>query len=84
MIEAIKADTPYNEAERGTKASLVTSMGRMAAHTGQIVTYDDMLNSDHVFAPGLENLTMDSPSPLLPDENGRYPIPMPGLNDREY
>lgn len=84
LIEAIKQDTPYNEAERGTKASLVTSMGRMASHTGQIITYDDMLESDHVFAPGLENLTMDSPSPLMPDENGLYPVPTPGLNSREY
>lgn len=84
LIDAIKQDTPYNEVERGTKASLVTSMGRMAAHTGQIVTYDDMLESDHVFAPGIENLTMDSPSPLPPDENGLYPVPTPGLNSREY
>ena len=84
LIDAIKTDTPYNEAHRGTKASLVTSMGRMAAHTGQIITYDDMLESEHVFAPGLDKLTMDSPSPLQPDENGRYPIPMPGLLDTEY
>ena len=84
LIDAIKNDTPYNEVERGTKASLVTSMGRMAAHTGQIITYDDMLDSDHIFAPGLDKLTMDSPSPLMPDDDGRYPIPMPGLKDREY
>ena len=41
---AIREDKPYNEAKRGAEASLVTSMGRMAAHTGQIVTFDDMLN----------------------------------------
>ena len=49
LIAAIKNDTFHNEVERGTKASLVTSMGRMASHTGQIITYDDMLESDHVF-----------------------------------
>ena len=84
LIDAIKNNTPYNEVERGTKASLVTSMGRMAAHTGQIITYEDMLDSEHVFAPGLENLTMDSDSPLMPNDDGRYPIPMPGLKDTEY
>ncbi len=84
LIAAIKNDTFHNEVERGTKASLVTSMGRMASHTGQIITYDDMLDSDHVFAPGLEKLTLDSPSPLQADEDGRYPIPMPGLKSREY
>ncbi|MFP6574089.1 MAG: Gfo/Idh/MocA family oxidoreductase, partial [Pirellulaceae bacterium] len=33
LIDAIRNDEAYNEVERGTKASLVTSMGRMAAHT---------------------------------------------------
>ena len=31
LIQAIREDKPYNEVERGVKASLVTSMGRMAA-----------------------------------------------------
>ncbi|MEN6558436.1 MAG: twin-arginine translocation signal domain-containing protein, partial [Thermoguttaceae bacterium] len=34
LLEAIRNDKPYNEARRGVEASLVTSMGRMAAHTG--------------------------------------------------
>lgn len=84
LIDAIKNDKLHNEVERGTKASLVTSMGRMACHTGQIITYDDMLESEHVFAPNLDQLTMDSPSPLPADENGMYPIPLPGLKSREY
>ena len=36
LLEAITGDQPYNEVPRGVEASLVTSMGRMAAHTGQI------------------------------------------------
>ena len=37
----------------------MTSMGRMAAHTGQIVTFDEMLNCEHEFAPDVDKLTMD-------------------------
>ncbi|MBL9153004.1 MAG: gfo/Idh/MocA family oxidoreductase [Verrucomicrobiales bacterium] len=85
MIDAIRNNKPHNEVERGVAASVVTSMGRMAAHTGQEVTYEQMLNSQHVMAPGVEMLTMESDSPLMPDENGRYPIPEPGIKkDREY
>ncbi len=85
LLTAIRQDQPYNEVRRGAEASLVTSMGRMAAHTGQIVTYDQILNHDHEFAPDLDQLTMDSPSPLPPDANGLYPVPRPGLvNHREY
>ncbi len=85
LVKAIREDTEYNEVERGLKASLVTSMGRMAAHTGQVITYDQILNSDHEFGPGADQLTMTSDSPLMPDANGRYPIPEPGIKkDREY
>jgi predicted dehydrogenase len=85
LIDAIRNNKPHNEVERGVAVSVVTSMGRMAAHTGQEVTYDQMLNSQHVMGPGVEKLTMESDSPLMPDENGRYPIPEPGIKkDREY
>jgi len=85
LIRAIRQDQPYNEVERGAKASLVTSMGRMAAHTGQIITYDDILNCEHEFAPTVDKLITDGPAPLTADANGRYPIPMPGIiTDREY
>ena len=85
LVDAIRNDKPYNEVERGVKGSLVTSLGRMAAHTGQEITYDQILNSDHEMAPGLDKLTMDSPAPLLPNSEGRYPVPEPGIvKDREY
>ncbi|MFI5385154.1 MAG: Gfo/Idh/MocA family oxidoreductase [Fimbriimonadales bacterium] len=85
LVDAIRNNKPYNEVKRGVEASLVSSMGRMAAHTGQVITFEDMLNCEHEFAPGLDTLTHDSPAPLLPGPNGRYPVPMPGLNPkREY
>jgi predicted dehydrogenase len=85
LVEAIRQDKPYNEAERGAIASLVTSMGRMAAHTGQVITYEQMLNCPHEFAPNVDKLTMDSPAPVQADKDGRYPVPQPGiLKDREY
>jgi predicted dehydrogenase len=85
LMDAIRNDKPYNETESGVNTSLVTSLGRMAAHTGQETTYDQILNSDHEMAPGLDKFTMDSPAPLQPDANGRYPVPQPGIiKNREY
>ncbi|TWT56704.1 Inositol 2-dehydrogenase/D-chiro-inositol 3-dehydrogenase [Thalassoglobus neptunius] len=79
LISAIRNDQPYNEVQRGVEASVVTSMGRMAAHTGQIVTFDDMLNCEHEFAPTIDSLTVDGPAPLVAGANGKYPIPLPGI-----
>jgi len=85
LIDAIRKDKPFNEVKQGVEASLVTSMGRAAAHSGQEITFEEMLNSEHEFAPGLDKLTKDSPAPLQPDANGRYPVPQPGrLGKREY
>ncbi len=79
LVEAIQQDQPFNEVKRGAEASLVVLMGRRAVHTGQIVTFDDMLQCDEEFAPGLEQLTADSPAPVRPGPDGLYPSPQPGL-----
>jgi predicted dehydrogenase len=79
LVDAIRNDRPYNEAARGAEGSLVTSMGRMAAHTGREITFEGILNGEHEMAPGLDQLTMDSPAPLQAGPDGRYPVPMPGI-----
>jgi predicted dehydrogenase len=85
LVDAVRRDKPYNEVRRGVEASLVTSMGRMAAHTGRVITYDQMLKVDHEFAPTVGKLTMDGPAPLVADSDGKYPVPQPGiLTSREY
>lgn len=85
LIDAIHTDTPFNEARRGVEASMVCNMGRMAAHTGREITWEEMLNCEHEFAPNVAELTLDSPSPLPPDADGRVPVPQPGLvREREY
>ncbi len=85
LVAAIRQDKPHNEARRGAEASLVTSMGRMAAHTGQVVTYDQILHCDHEFAPGVDQFTTDSAAPVQADASGKYPIPLPGITTRrEY
>jgi predicted dehydrogenase len=85
LINAIRNDKPHNEVEHGVKSSLATSMGRMAAHTGQEITWEQMMDSDHEFAPGCDKWTMDSQPPVVGDKDGKYPVPMPGkTNKREY
>jgi predicted dehydrogenase len=85
LTRAIRHDTPFNEVKRGVEASVATSMGRFAAHTGQEITWDQFYNNPTELAPGVDQLTLDGPSPLLPDADGRYPIPEPGIKrDREY
>jgi len=84
LIAAIRDDKPYNEAKRGAEASLVTAMGRMAAHTGQVITLDQVLNHEHELGVGLDQLTMDSDAPLKAGPDSKYPVPNPGKSKREF
>jgi hypothetical protein len=83
-MAAITNDKPYNETKRGVETSVVTSMGRRAAHTGLEVTYEQMLNDEHEFAPNVDELSFDKPAPLVANEKGLYPVPQPGKKKREY
>jgi predicted dehydrogenase len=83
LINAIRNDEPYNEVERGVRASMVTAMGRFAAHTGNKVKWDDYKDNNFFMSPNADKITMDGPSPLQLDPDGRYPKPMPGVFTKE-
>jgi len=79
LFDAIRNDKPYNETERAAKACMVSIMGRMAAESGQVINYDEAMASNLELAPGLEQITtLDATPPIVPDANGKYPIPVPG------
>jgi predicted dehydrogenase len=82
LVDAIRKDKPYNEVKRGAEASLVTAMGRIAAHTGQVVTWDDMLNCEHELAQDVDKLTFETPAPLRAIAGGKYPVPQPGITTK--
>jgi hypothetical protein len=84
LVAAIRENKPYNEVKRGAEASLVTAMGRMAAHTGQVITYEQILNCEHEFGPTVDKLTYSSPAPVLASADGKYPVPQPGRGRPPY
>ena len=86
LMQSIRRNERHNEVRRGAEASLVCVMGRLAAHTGQVITRDQALNHEHELAANVHQLTPDSPPPLPPNADGvTYPVPRPGIvRNREY
>jgi len=69
LFASIRASKPINNGEYMTKSTLLAIMGRMAAYTGQVITWEQALNSK-------EDLT-----PAKLDWNAKMPVPpvaMPG------
>ena len=80
LFDAIRQDRPYNETQRCAMAAMTGILGRMAAESGEEISWDEALRSQLELAPGLETITLlDQPAPVLPDAQGRYPIAMPGV-----
>ena len=85
LIAAVTENKPHNEVPRAVQACLVSNMGRMAAHTGQEITFEQILNCPHEMAPGVADFTIKGPAPVMPNAEGKYPVPTPGvITDREY
>ena len=53
----------------------------MATYSGKMITWDEALNSDRTLAPIDDFVSFDDPAPVLPDGNGHYPVPMPGVTE---
>jgi myo-inositol 2-dehydrogenase/D-chiro-inositol 1-dehydrogenase len=70
LFAAIRKNQPINDGKRMATSTLLAMMGRMAAYTGQEITWDQALNSQERLFP--EQL----------DWNGRHAVPpraQPGL-----
>ncbi|NQT88429.1 Gfo/Idh/MocA family oxidoreductase [bacterium] len=78
LLDAVRNDTPHNEARRAGMASIAALMGRAATHTGQVVTWDQMMASKFQFVKNIDGLAFDSPAPIKPEPDGIYPCPVPG------
>lgn len=76
FFRSVQNGEAINHAKRGAHSSLASIMGRMACHAGQVITWEEALNSDLVLVP--EFSSMQDAAPVQPDENGSYPVPVPG------
>jgi len=79
LLDAIRQDKPHNEARRAGEAEVAAIMGRAATHTGQLVTWDQVMASDFQFVKDIDHLTFDSEPPIHAGPDGLYAAPQPGI-----
>ena len=78
LFAAIAAgEYSYDDADMGATATMTAILGRMATYSGQIVEWDEALASDLSLMP--ERYAWDASPQSLPDAEGRYAIPVPGV-----
>lgn len=76
FFENIRTGGCRNDAEYAAQSTMMAVMGRMATYTGQVITWEQAINSQENLVP--DDLTWDTPPPVLPDDEGWYPVAVPG------
>ncbi|MFG0335951.1 MAG: Gfo/Idh/MocA family protein [Maioricimonas sp. JB049] len=79
LFAAIREGRSFNEAVNGAMSTMTSILGRMCTYSGKELTMDEALNKGRrVVPPNVADLTFESTPPVVPNEEGEYPIPMPG------
>jgi myo-inositol 2-dehydrogenase/D-chiro-inositol 1-dehydrogenase len=79
LQQAVVNGEKLNNGWYGAISSMTAVLGRMATYSGKIVKWDELVEKGQDMFP--ENITWDTVPPVVPDQNGLYPIPVPGRYD---
>ena len=81
LIDAIRKNEKYNEGWFGATSSMTAVLGRMATYSGKVVRWDDAVKQGpaEMIYENHDQLTMQSTPPVVPDADGNYPVPVPGV-----
>jgi hypothetical protein len=78
LFEAIaKGEYKFADAENGAISTMTAILGRMATYSGQVVTWEEALNSKLDLMP--EEFSWSANPKIMPDKDGNYPVPIPGV-----
>ena len=81
FLKSIRSGAPVNCGDYMARSTLVAIMGQLSCYSGQELTWNQVSDSDYVFAPKPEDCTWDMEPPTKPDADGVYPVcATPGLS----
>ena len=78
VIGELRAGKIAQEGEAGAKSTMTAIFGRMATYSGNMLKWDQCLNSQVVESPVEKYTSFNDEPPHKPDANGWYALPTPG------
>jgi predicted dehydrogenase len=79
LFRAIRNGRPHNEAVRGAESTMTAILGRMAAYSGRMLTWEEAIQSEKRLTT--DAVAWDAPAPVQPRPEGGYEIPIPGVTE---
>ena len=77
LFDAIRSGNRINNGVYMARSTMLAILGRMVCYTGKAITWDEALNSNETLAP--ETYAWDAQPPVVPAEDGTYPVALPGI-----
>jgi predicted dehydrogenase len=78
LFASVRGTGPYRfEADYGATSSMTAVLGRMATYSGQLVQWDDAVQSELRLGP--KRYALDADPPVRPHADGSYDAAMPGF-----
>ncbi len=77
LFKSIRDAKPINDGLYMSHSTMLAILGRMVTYTGKELTWDQALNSEESLSPS--EYTWDATPPIMPDDNGTYPLAVPGV-----
>ncbi len=81
LFQSLAAGEIPNEGEYGAKSTMTSIMGRMCTYSGKRISWEDAINSELKLADTDAMTSFDSEAPVKPDEEGFYPVAVPGVTE---
>ncbi len=72
-----KGEYKFADVDNGAKSTMTSILGRMATYSGQVVEWDKAINSGIDLHPKVYD--WNALPPVLPNDDGYYPIATPGV-----
>jgi len=77
LFKALRAGKTINSGDYMVRTTQIAMLGQMAVYTGKQLTWNDIVKSNFAYEP--KTCDFSTTPPVLPDEKGIYPVPVPGV-----
>lgn len=77
-----KGEYKFADAENGAKSSMTSILGRLTTYSGQVIEWDKAINSGLNLQP--KSYDWNAAPPVLPNEDGFYPVAVPGVTKYNF
>lgn len=77
LFDSIRQGKPINNGDYMATSTMLGTLGEMVCYSGRKITWEEAMKSTYKLGPA--ECSLDMEPPVKPDENGIYPVAVPGM-----